>query len=44
MNLTSSLHEYLGKIYHGKNDLTEEEYELSKKLHLILYTVALMMI
>lgn len=29
---TSSLHEYLGKIYYGKNDLTEEEYELSKKI------------
>jgi DNA polymerase I-like protein with 3'-5' exonuclease and polymerase domains len=29
---TSSLHEYLGKIYYGKSDLTEEEYELSKKI------------
>ena len=27
-----SLHEYLGKIYHDKDELTEEEYELSKKI------------
>ena len=30
----SSLHEYLGKLYHDKEELTEEEYDLSKKLHL----------
>lgn len=28
----TSLHEYLGKYYHGKNTLTEEEYEFSKKI------------
>ena len=28
----TSLHEYLGKYYHGKDTLTEEEYELSKKI------------
>ena len=28
----SSLHEYLGKLYHDKETLTEEEYELSKKI------------
>lgn len=27
-----SLHEYLGKLYHGKSELSEEEYELSKKI------------
>lgn len=29
---TTSLHEYLGRLYHDKQDLTEEEYELSKKI------------
>jgi hypothetical protein len=29
---TSSLHEYLGKFYHDKETLTEDEYELSKKI------------
>ena len=29
---TSSIHEYLGKLYHGKDELTEEEYDLSKKI------------
>ena len=29
---TTSLHEYLGKFYHDKETLTEEEYELSKKI------------
>ena len=28
----SSLHEYLGRLYHGKDKLTEEEYEISKKI------------
>lgn len=28
----TSIHEYLGKIYHGKEILTEDEYELSKKI------------
>lgn len=28
----TSLHEYLGKLYHGKDELTEDEYELSKKI------------
>ena len=28
----SSLHEYLGCLYHDKDTLTEEEYELSKKI------------
>jgi len=28
----TSLHEYLGKLYHGKQELTEDEYELSKKI------------
>jgi len=27
-----SLHEYLGKLYHGKDELTKEEYDLSKKI------------
>ena len=27
-----SLHGYLGKLYHGKEELTEEEYDLSKKI------------
>ena len=27
-----SLHGYLGKLYHGKDELTEEEYDLSKKI------------
>ena len=27
-----SLHEYLGKLYHGKDELTQEEYDLSKKI------------
>ena len=27
-----SLHTYLGKLYHGKKTLTDEEYELSKKI------------
>ena len=27
-----SLHTYLGKLYHGKEELTEDEYELSKKI------------
>lgn len=29
---TSSVHEYLGHLYHGKKNLTEEEYSLSKKI------------
>jgi hypothetical protein len=29
---SESLHSYLGKLYHGKDELTEEEYELSKKI------------
>lgn len=29
---TESLHTYLGKLYHGKEVLTEEEYDLSKKI------------
>jgi len=29
---STSLHEYLGKYYHGKDTLTEEEYEFSKKV------------
>lgn len=29
---TSSLHEYFGKFYHNKDTLTEEEYEMSKKI------------
>jgi len=29
---TTSVHEYLGKLYHGKDNLTEEEYSLSKKI------------
>lgn len=28
----TSLHEYLGKLYHGKDELNDEEYELSKKI------------
>ena len=28
----TSIHEYLGKLYHGKDKLTEEEYDLSKKI------------
>jgi hypothetical protein len=28
----TSIHEYLGKIYHNKETLTEDEYELSKKI------------
>tara|TARA_B100001057_G_scaffold221112_1_gene221494 strand:- start:4888 stop:6180 length:1293 start_codon:yes stop_codon:yes gene_type:complete len=28
----TSIHEYLGKLYHGKDSLTEEEYDLSKKI------------
>lgn len=28
----TSVHEYLGKIYHDKETLTEDEYELSKKI------------
>lgn len=27
-----SLHTYLGKLYHGKDELTEDEYDLSKKI------------
>ena len=29
---TSSLHEYLGKFYYDKDELTEEEYDMSKKI------------
>lgn len=29
---STSLHEYLGELYHGKKNLTEEEYEFSKKV------------
>ena len=29
---STSIHEYLGKLYHGKTTLTEEEYDLSKKI------------
>jgi hypothetical protein len=28
----SSVHEYLGKLYHGKSELTDEEYSMSKKI------------
>jgi len=28
----TSIHEYLGRLYHGKHELNEDEYELSKKI------------